>query len=344
MIPMKHKILTLILLLFPCLVWANSTIFKLNDKPVPEVVARVNGTTINSAQLQSEFISFSLRAQAQGKKIPPSEETLIARELLKAEIMKELIAQKARSLNIKITPEKVDLEIKNIEDKFPSHSAFVTALAFQRMDIKALKEKIERTLLEDELIRLEIAPKVKLRDGSVKEFYNSNKEKFSKPVLYRVRHIMISTIHAPEKLEDEANHKKALRIAKMINDEAKSKAEEVLNKIKGGEDFIKLAKEFSEDEPSKKEGGMLGHLHPDSTLPEIAAEMVKLNEGETSNIIQSPLGYHIIRLDEIIPSTLIPFEESESDILNILMKRGTQSLFKRYLIDLEKNAKIEIFI
>jgi len=342
---MNHKkILTLIFLLLPCLVWADSTIFKLNDKPVPEVVARVNGTTINSAQLQSEFISFSLRAQAQGKKIPPSEETLIARELLKAEIMKELIAQKARSLNIKITPEKVDLEIKNIEDKFPSHSAFVTALAFQRMDIKALKEKIERTLLEDELIRLEIAPKVKLRDGSVKEFYNSNKEKFSKPVLYRVRHIMISTIHAPEKLEDEANHKKALRIAKMINDEAKSKAEEVLNKIKGGEDFIKLAKEFSEDEPSKKEGGMLGHLHPDSTLPEIAAEMVKLNEGETSNIIQSPLGYHIIRLDEIIPSTLIPFEESESDILNILMKRGTQSLFKRYLIDLEKNAKIEIFI
>ena len=155
---------------------------------------------------------------------------------------------------------------------------------------------------------------------------------------------MISTIPEPEKLEDEANYKKALRIAKKINAESKSKAEKVMQKIKGGGDFIKLAKEFSEDEASKKEGGMLGHLHPDSTLPEIAAEMVKLNEGETSNIIQSPLGYHIIKLDEIIPSTLISFEESESDILNILMKRETQRLFKNYLIDLEKNAKIEIFI
>ena len=89
---------------------------------------------------------------------------------------------------------------------------------------------------------------------------------------------------------------------------------------------------------------MLGDLHPDSTLPEIAAVMVKLNEEEISNIFQSPFGYHIVKLDEIIPSTLIPFEEAQSDILNILMKRKTQSLFKKYLIDLENNAKIEIFI
>ena len=341
---MKHKILTLILLLLPYLVWADSQIFKLNNQPVPDVVAEVNGITLNSSQLQSEFISFRLRVQAQGKKIPPTEEILIARELLKAEIMKELITQKARSLNIKITPEKVDLEIKNIEDKFPSHSAFVTALAIQRMNIKALKKKIERTLLEDELIRLEIAPKVKLRDGAAKEFYNSNKEKFSKPVLYRVRHIMISTIPEVEKLEDEANYKKALRMAKMINEEAKSKAEEVLRKIKAGDDFIKLAKEFSEDEASKMKGGILGDLHPDSTLPEIASVMVKLNEGEVSNIIRSTFGYHIVKLDEIIPSILIPFEESESDILNILMKRETQRLFKNYLIGLEKSAKIEILI
>ena len=52
----------------------------------------------------------------------------------------------------------------------------------------------------------------------------------------------------------------------------------------------------------------------------------------------------MIKLDEIIPSTLIPFKESEGDILNILMKRETQRLFKNYLIVLEKNAKIEIFI
>jgi len=178
----------------------------------------------------------------------------------------------------------------------------------------------------------------------VKDFYNKNRGKFSKPVLYRTRHILISTISAPKNLEDDLNRQKGLRMAQTINNEARLKAEEVFRKIKSGGDFIQLAKEFSEDEASKQDGGMLGDLHPESTLPEIAAVMVKLNEEETSNIFQSPFGYHILKLDEIIPSTLIPFEEAQSNILNILMKIETQNLFKKYLIDLENNAKIEIFI
>ncbi len=342
---MNSKLLPFLLLLFlPHLAWAESEIFKLNGKPVPAIVAKVNGVSLNSEILETELIAFRMRAQHQGKKITPSEESLVARELLKAEIMKELISQKARSLNIKIAPEKIDLEIQNIEDKFPSHTAFVTALAFQRMNIEALKNKIETTLLEDELIRLEIAPKVILKDESVKDFYNKNKKKFSKPALYRTRHILISTIKSPEKLEDASSHKKALRMAKMINEEAKTKAEEVLKKVKAGGLFDQLAKDYSEDEASKETGGLLGDLHPGSTVPEIADVMVKLNEGKTSNIITSAFGYHIIKLDEIIPSTLIPFEEAQSDILNILMKRESQNLFKKYLIDLEKQAKVEIFI
>jgi len=341
---MKVKLLLLILLLFPSLVEAESAVFKLNGKPVPAVVAKVNGKSISSAQLERDLITFRLRAQAQGNKVAPSAETIVAREMLKALVMKEIITQKALSLNISISSEKIDLEIQNIEDKFPSHTAFIKALAFQHMNIKALKEKIKKTLLEDELIRLEIAPKVKIRDGAAKNFYKANKEKFSKPVLYQVRHILIGTIQPPEKLENKADQKKALRMAKMINEEAKSQAEEILLKIKAGKDFIQLAKEYSEDEASYKEGGMLGHLHPDSTIPEIATEMVKLDEGATSNIIQSSFGYHILKLDEIIPSTLMPFEKAESDILNILMKRESQELFKKYLTELEKNAKIDIFI
>ena len=97
---MRKKLLALVLVLLPSLLWAESKVFELNGKPVPKVVAIINGTTLSSAQLESEFINFRLRAQAQGKKISPSEEPLIAREVLKAEIMKELIAQKSRSLNI----------------------------------------------------------------------------------------------------------------------------------------------------------------------------------------------------------------------------------------------------
>jgi parvulin-like peptidyl-prolyl isomerase len=341
---MKNKLLALVLVLLPSLVWAEPKVFELNGKPVPAVVAKVNGTSLSSSQLEVELIAFRMRAQHQGQKIKPSEEILIARELLKAEIMKEIITQKAKSLNIKIASEQIDLQIQGIEEKFPSHTAFITALAFQRMNIKALKEKIESTLLEDELIRHEIAPKVKLNEDAVKNFYKANKTKFMKPTLYRIRHILISKIQSPQKSADEASHKKALRMTGMINEEAKAKAEEVLQKVEAGGNFEQLAKEFSEDEVSKLKGGMLGDLHPRSTIPEIAEAMVKLKEGDSSGIINSSFGYHILRLDEIIPSVLIPFKDAKSDILNILMKRETKKLFKEYVIDLEKTAKIEIFI
>jgi foldase protein PrsA len=285
-----------------------------------------------------------MRSKHQGKKIKPSEELLIAREVLKAEIMKEIITQKAKSLDIQISPDQINSQIQGIEDKFPNHTAFITALAFQRMNIKSLKEKIESTLLEDELIRHEIASKVKLKNDAVKNFYNANKAKFMKPVLFRIRHILISTIPSPQKSADETSHKKALRMTRMINEEAKAKAEEVLQKVEAGGNFEQLAKEFSEDEVSKQKGGMLGDLHPGSTIPEIAESMVKLNEGETSNIVSSSFGHHILKLDEIVPSVLIPFKEAQSDILNVLMKRETKKLFKEYVVDLEKTAKIEIFI
>jgi len=342
---MKYKLLTLFLLLAPYLAWAEPEVFELNGKPVPAIVAKVNGVALSSTQLEGELIAFRMRSQHQGNQIKPSEEILIARELLKAEIMKEIITQKAKSLDIKIAPEQIDLQVQGVEDKFPNHTAFITALAFQRMNIKALKEKIESTLLEDELIRHEIAPKVKLSDDAVKNFYNANKAQFMKPALYRIKHILIATISSPQKSADDASHKKALRMTRMINEEAKAKAENVLQKVTaGGANFEQLVKEFSEDEASKQKGGLLGDLHPGSTIPEIAEAMVKLNEGETSGIIDSSFGHHILKLDEIIPSVLIPFKDAQSDILNILMKRETKKLFKEYVIDLEKTAKIEIFI
>jgi parvulin-like peptidyl-prolyl isomerase len=341
---MKYKLLSLLLFLIPCLVEADPEVFKLDGKPVPPVVAKVNGVPLNSARLEGEFFSFRMRSKNLGKEIKPSDELLIAREILKAEIMKEIITQKAKSIDIEISSDQIDSQIQGIEDKFPNHTAFITALAFQRMNIKALKEKIESTLLEDELIRHEIAPKVKLNDDAVKNFYNANKSKFMKPALFRIRHILITTIPSPQKSANESSYKKALRMSRMINEDAKTKAEEVLKKVQAGGKFEQLAKEYSEDEASKLKGGMLGDFHPDSTIPEIAESMVKLNEGETSNIISSSFGHHILKLDEIIPSVLIPFKDAQSDILNTLMKRETKKLFKKYVIDLEKTAKIEIFI
>jgi parvulin-like peptidyl-prolyl isomerase len=347
---MKLKVPVILFLLFPLIfpqslvAKENNSTFNLNGRPVPQVVAIVNGIALDSAALQRELFAFRFQSEQKGNKINLRDEYSIARKLLQSLVASELIVQKAKSLGITITDKQIDLQLKNIEDQFPSHKLFITALAFQHMNIKTLKDKINRTLLEDELLRREIAPKVLVKDESIRKYYEENKALFTKPLLYRVRHIHTSTINNLEKAQDKPSQEKAERLIKMINTEAENKITSLLKRVQDGEDFAKLAQHFSEDDASKESGGLLGELHPGSTIDEIAEEMVKLKEGEASGVLKSKFGYHIIRLDEIIPSMLIPFSDTKTDIMNLLLKRETENLFTIYVEELGINAKIEVFL
>jgi parvulin-like peptidyl-prolyl isomerase len=339
-------LLMLFLLTIPQILVAKdkNSAFTLNGKLVPKVVARVNGIPLASEVLQREFFAFRFQAKQKGQEIKPEEEYSIARELLKLVVARELVVQKSKKLGITIKDKNIDIQLKNIEDQFPNHESFITALAFQHMNISSLKEKIQRTLLEDELMRQEIAPKVKVRDQMIKEYYDGNKARFTKPVMYRVSHIHTTTIRTAVDPKDKASQNKAARLTKMINSEAKEKINLILKKNLAGENFSDLAKQYSEDKVTKESGGALGELHPDSTIPEISAAMIKLSEGETSGIIQTEFGYHILKLEEIIPSKLIPFSETKTDIMNLLLKLKTHKLFTTYVENLGNHAKIEVLL
>ena len=343
---LKPLFISLLLILLPLNLQAEekNSPFTLNGKLVPPVVAKVNGVELTSKILQRELFAFRIQSQRIGKEIKPREEHKIAREMLKSLVARELIVQKAKILGIMTTEKKINLELKNIEDQFPSHKAFITALAFQHMSIPSLKEKIKRTLLEDELMRREIAPKVRVKDEAIKKYYDENITKFTKPILYRVRHIHIATIKPAAKAQDAASQKKADHLTKIINQEAEQKINSLYKKVQAGEDFPNLAKQFSEDNATSEKGGLLGDFHPGSTIPVIADTMVNLKEGSTSGVIKSKFGYHILKLDEIIPSTLIPFSETKADIMNLLLKIETQELFTIYVEGLGNIADIKVFL
>ena len=80
------------------------------------------------------------------------------------------------------------------------------------------------------------------------------------------------------------------------------------------------------------------------TLPEISNVMIKLNVGETSSVIESSLGFHIIQLTEKKKSHLIALDEVKSEILNHLLKLETEKQLKDYLSGLRKKSEIKIFI
>lgn len=320
--------------------------FTLNGRPVPKVVAQVNETQLSSDFLEREMTAFKLMSRQQGREVKAESEDKIARKILQGKIEEELIYQKARLASVQVPDEIILKEIEQIEKQFPDPKLFERALAMQHLTRGSLREKIERQLVAEKYLRQVIVPKIKRDQLDPKGHYENNKTEFMKPKMYDVSHIFVATmdVSSQKGVADQASRKKAQRILDGINKEAHDKISTVVDKIKNGEGFKKLANDFSEDESSKEKGGSLGVLLPETTIPEIAAEMTRLALGESSGIIQSSYGYHIIRLNNIINSHLAPFEEVKSDILNLLMVRETQKLKEELLTRLKKAADIKIFI
>ena len=346
---MLLPLFTAILLQFPAPALAADTAkepFKINGKPVPKVIAQVNGTDLHSDILVREMTAFKLMSSHQGKTVKPESEGKIARKILEKEIDEELIYQKARLAGVQIPSDIILKEIKKIEGQFPSPGLFERALAMQQLTRGKLREKIERQLVAERYLRQVIVPKVKIEDLSPEKYYKNNKSTFMKPKMYEVSHIFVSTMDSSSqgKTDDPAFQKQAQRILDGINKDASEKMKNVLRKLKKGEDFGKLAKEFSEDESTRDQGGSLGTLLPQTTIPEIAAEMTQLTLGETSGVVKSSFGYHIIKLNNIIPSQLAPYEEVKADILNLLLVRETEKLKEELLTKLKKKADIKRFI
>ncbi|HKP38843.1 MAG TPA: peptidylprolyl isomerase [Pyrinomonadaceae bacterium] len=115
----------------------------------------------------------------------------------------------------------------------------------------------------------------------------------------RARHILIAmkseAPSAEEREEEEPGKEKSQELTKP---QARAKAEEVLKRVRGGEDFASLAKQFSTDPGSKENGGDLGWFGRGRMVPEFEKAAFALQAGQVSEIVESPFGFHIIKVDE----------------------------------------------
>lgn len=205
-------------------------------------------------------------------------------------------------------------------------------------EFKTLKENVLNQLITDEVVKKEAKKlKIKVEKNEVEEEYKKlvekNGEETLKKMIKDYQNWSVGDLKA--KIKQELLNKKLedkIKEDESLTKSSKEKAGEILKRVKNGEDFATLAKEFSED-PSATEGGNLGWFGKGAMVQEFEDAAFVLNTGQVSEVIKTEFGYHIIKVNDK--------KENEVSASHILIK-GVD--FKEWLKQKEQEYKVKKLI
>jgi len=289
------------------------------------VVARVNGVELTERQL-NRVMNELMPMMFYHKTISPDKLKKLRRQAMDELIKRELYYLEAKRLGMKAERSLIEEGIKKIKSRFPSEEAFRQALKREGITEDDLRSEVEWDLLVRRFIKEEIKKKAEVSDEELRDYYEKNKESFVRPEAVRIRHILIRV--DPSATPEEKKEKKSL-------------AEDILRRLKEGEDFAELAYKYSEDNWYVK-GGDLGLVHRGRLLPELEKVAFQLKDGEVSGLIKTIYGYHIIKKEGSAPPTRMKFEEVRAKLKRDLEQKRRQEIEERLLNRLKSEAQIEV--
>jgi peptidyl-prolyl cis-trans isomerase C len=181
-------------------------------------------------------------------------------------------------------------------------------------EVKNLIEAARRKILIAKLIDTEIDKKVTLTAEEVRDYYDAHKEDFMTPLLLRAQHILVKT-------EEEA---------KVVQAE-----------LAAGADFEELARAKSIDGTAIR-GGDLGFFQKGQFFPEFEQAVFAMKKGETSGILKTQFGYHIIRLTDRAEPRLRDFKAVRQHVEERIINEKRSTAFKAYVSKLKGNTKMNI--
>ena len=298
-------------------------------KPVPaqlpEVVARVNGESITGKDLDDAVRAIAGRAGP----IPPDERDRVFRGVLDDMIGYRLIIQEAKARKIAVADAEVDAQVEQIRKQFPNEAQFQQALTAQKTTLEAIRNDTRDEMSASKLVETEIATKIAVKPEAVTDFYNKNQDKFQQGPRVRASHILIGI---PQNADAATKQ------------QAKTKAETLLNDLKGGKDFAEAAKANSQDPGSAPNGGDLGYFEQGQMVPPFEQAAFALKPGEMSDIVETQFGYHIIKVADKQNSRVVPLDEAKGQIEEYLTQQNRHAQTELFVQGLKTKAKIEILI
>ncbi len=294
-----------------------------NNTEKKSVVATVDGYKITKAELDRQ-VSILMPRSFFHATVTPEKLKEVEKDALKELVKKHLLLKYAEKRGYKIADSILDREEKKIRKAFGSDENFEAGLKRANLTYDDFRRELRNDLLMQKLYDKEI--RVKLDDDDLKKYYENNKYKFKRPEKIKIR-----LIYLRNDPTDPKGREKALK-----------RAQEAMEKIKGGEEFADVASKYS-NAMSRIKGGDMGFIHKGMLDEPIEKTAYSLKKGEISEIIETPKGFYIIKLEEISPAVQLKFDEVKKNLKKELVAKYEKQNLDRILDEMKKTAKIEYF-
>jgi peptidyl-prolyl cis-trans isomerase SurA len=299
------------------------------------VAAIVNGHSITYAELdkyyQSQIANPSEKASDDQMLIQKLE---VLRTLIDAEIM----LQRAEKMGLIAVDSDVEAKFNELKAPY-TQEEWQKQLNARKMSTEDLKAQIRRDLTMEKLFSKEIKSQIAITDKDITDFYNSNKASFNlaEPQIH-MSQILVTP--GPDPNVRNLKNDKA-----QDDEQARKKIENLLARIRQGEDFYMLAQNYSEDPNSSQNGGDLGFI-PESALERANAELRKailaLKSNETTGVMRTNEGYRILKLISREPAGQRDLNDPkvQQTIRDTLVNRKDQLLRAAYYEVARDEAKV----
>lgn len=295
--------------------------------PSESKVAAVSGSVITQDDFNKEMARVQQVLAKSGRSFDDSQLLEIKKEVLESLIKRELLYQESQNKGVKVEEAALNEQIESMRKRFSTEAELKSALSRMNLTEADVKSEIERLMAIQKFIDEQIFKKVTVSEEESRAYYESHPDLFKKPEQVLASHILI-------KVDPKAEESKKT--------EARKTLETIMERLKKGEDFAELAKEFSQD-PSSSKGGDLGYFGQGQMVKPFEEAAFALKTGEVSGVVETKFGYHLIKVFDKKDETTMAYEEIKDRLQEHLKQEKVKEQLNQYVEELKGKAKIERF-
>jgi peptidyl-prolyl cis-trans isomerase SurA len=294
---------------------------------IDSVIAVVNDEVITLTDLQRSLIPLikQLRGNYTGeelrRKVAEAQRTVL-NQLIENKLILQTAVHMRDNQELSIPEKEVLAYCQRIIDRFPSREVFEETLKRENLSFEDFKKDCVDQLLVKKLVSMKVSSRVFVSTQDIRNYYEEHAEDYTTPA-----RITFSQIWLKKNGQDE---------------EKVQTLKDLRGQIEKGADFKAMAVQHSEG-PHAADGGLWKNVVKGQFTPELDRAIWELTPGQVSPVIETPVSFHLVKVEVIEKSRVVPIEEVWDEIQKKIYFERAEQLRKEWIEELRRDAYVQVF-